>query len=46
MRIFKQVNKDGKVILTLSIWGDDDQTEHLLDLLDEVRAEVTPDEPE
>lgn len=40
MRIFKQVILEGKVILTVSLWGDDGHEEAAQDLLNEVIDEL------
>jgi hypothetical protein len=49
MRIFKQISSGGKVVLTLSLWGDDEAfLKNTKDMLKEILEELEkiPDEEE
>jgi hypothetical protein len=40
VRYFKQVTKNGKTVLTLSLWGEEGHDEDLKDLIFEMYSEV------
>lgn len=40
MRIFKQITKEGKKVMTLSLWGEDDSKEEIKELLEAMIKEL------